>query len=131
MKKALTICVALFSAVIIFFSLFGERIYYATKPHVKEYRVTASTSMDSGETYMLVPKSCVSEDGKVYILSSQAGFSLTISTVTEREVVTEPFDWDKSLLIAISGVSHGDVLASNPDRELKDGARVVITGREF
>ena len=125
MKKALTASVVVFCAVILFFSLFGEKLYYSTKPAVTLCRAEGVIG-DDGNILIVIPKSCVFEEKYVYGISAYPGFSMTIYSVVRQEAVTEPNPDDESTVIVKSGVRQGQILVKSASKRLTDGAQVVL-----
>lgn len=125
MKKIYIALISLFWAVIIFFTFFGEKLYMSTNPNVT---VTAANTMQviNDETFVLIPSSCLFDENYVYVVTTQKGFSIDISTIEKREVATKPSEIDNRLLV-IEGISRGEVIVSKSDRPLADGMRVVIS----
>jgi hypothetical protein len=113
----------LFTIVILFFTFFGETLYYATKPHV---RITAPTLYTiDGERIVSIPHSAYF-DGIVYLIEYEASFSVTLSRVRAVEVeVAEYRTWDNNYIV-LSGLEARDTIVRSVDRELKDGEYVVI-----
>lgn len=125
MKKIYIALISLFWAVIFFFTFFGEKLYMSTNPNVT---VTAANTMQviNDETFVLIPSSCLFDENYVYVVTTQKGFSIDISTIEKREVATKPSEIDNRLLV-IEGISRGEVIVSKSDRPLADGMRVVIS----
>ncbi len=125
MKKIYIALISLFWAVIIFFTFFGEKLYMSTNPNVT---VTAANTMQviNDETFVLIPSSCLFDENYVYVVTTQKGFSIDISTIEKREVATKPSETDNRLLVT-EGISRGEVIVSKSDRPLADGMRVVIS----
>ncbi len=125
MKKIYIALISLFWAVIIFFTFFGEKLYMSTNPNVT---VTAANTMQviNDETFVLIPSSCLFDENYVYVVTTQKGFSIDISTIEKREVATKPSEIDNRLLVT-EGISRGEVIVSKSDRPLADGMRVVIS----
>lgn len=123
MKKAVSIMIILFSAVIVFFSFFGERLYYLTKPKAVTYRVQNIWTDENGNMKLLIPKECVKEGGFVYVVTQTGGFSLTINTVSKKEVDITDSGSD-GYVIVNKGLSLGDMLVVDASEELRDGDRI-------
>ena len=125
MKKIYIALISLFWAVIIFFTFFGEKLYMSTNPNVT---VTAANTMQviNDETFVLIPSSCLFDENYACVVTTQKGFSIDISTIEKREVVTKPSEIDNRLLVT-EGISRGEVIVSKSDRPLADGMRVVIS----
>lgn len=126
MKKVVLCLSAVFSLTIIFFTFFGESLYYSTKPEIECERMT----MDfNGKIYL--PESAVfdeSDGAYVYTVDSERGFSTDILTVT-RHKLTEyhPDDtgyFDGYVVIVPEEDIRGTFVVSST-KPLYDGARVV------
>lgn len=90
MKKVVTVVSLIFCAIILFFSIMGERLYYSTKPNVEIDRPMRVNGM------VLLPESAVfhEADGDyIYTVESEQGFSTEILTVTKIRLIScEPDD---------------------------------------
>ena len=126
MKKVILCLSAVFCLTIIFFTLFGESLYYSTKPEVELERMT----MDfNGSMYL--PESAVfeEEDGAyVYTVDSENGFSTEILTVTRHKLIdyypddTGYFD---GYVVIVPEEDVRGVFVVYSSKPLYDGARVV------
>ncbi len=123
MKKVVTIIMCLFCAVIIFFTFFGETLFYKSKPQVTT--TTSYTYVMVGEdSYKPIPKSCVFDDKYVYVVTSVQGFSAVIYTVEKREITGYELD-DESYAVT-DGLRNGETIVMETDRPLEDGDRVTV-----
>lgn len=123
MKKAVFITMTLFCTIIVFFSFFGERLYYLTKPEVVAYRVQNIWTDENGDMKLIIPNKCVKESGYVYVVTQTGGFSLTINTVSKKEVDITDFGRD-GYVIVNKGLSPGEILVAESSEELQNGDRV-------
>ena len=126
MKKAVVCLMAVFALTIVFFTFFGESLYYSTKPEVECERMT----MDfNGMMYL--PESAVFEetDGAyVYTVDGKNGFSTEILTVTRHKLIEYRPDetgyFDGYVVIVPEEDIRGTFVVSST-KPLYDGARVV------
>ncbi len=125
MKKVVLGLMIAFSLVIIFFTFFGESLYYSTKPEVE---VDRAFRMNED---MYLPASAVflEDDGAyVYTVESQIGFSTEILTVTRRKLVSyEPDDsgyFTDYVKIQLEEYVNG-IFVISTDEPLSDGMKVV------
>lgn len=125
MKKAVVCLMAAFSLVIVFFTFFGESLYYSTKPEVELDR---AFGMNDG---LYLPESAVFEEADgayVYTLDSENGFSTEILTVTRHKLIEYyPDDtgyFDGYVIIIPEEDVRGTFVVSST-KPLYDGARVV------
>ncbi len=126
MKKAVVAAGAVFWAVFLFFSIFGERLYYITKP-----KVELSRAVYIGEE-AIVPVSAVFRDAGGYCLvavESEQGFSTEILTTKKIRLIAVSRDQS-----GYFGDGYAAVLPASPirapiviktTRDLKGGQRVV------
>lgn len=124
MKRAVTAMMILFTAVIVFFSFFGERLYYITKPDAVVYRVQRMWMGEDGSRKLMIPKKCVHDGEYVYTVTRTGGFSLIINTVFKKEVDIIDCADDDDYVIVESGLNLGDMLVAESSEELQDGDRV-------
>ena len=126
MKKAVVCLMAAFSLIIVFFTFFGESLYYSTKPEVELERMT----MDfNGSMYL--PESAVFEEADgayVYTVDGERGFSTEILTVTRHKLKEyypdETGYFDGYVRIVPEEDVRGTFVVSST-KPLCDGARVV------
>lgn len=125
MKKVVLCLMAFFCLTIIFFTAFGESLYYSTKPEVELER-----AMGFGD-WLYLPESAVfeEEDGAyVYTVDSERGFSTEILTVTRHKLIEYlPDDtgyFDGYVKIVPEEDVRGVFIVSST-KPLYDGARVV------
>ena len=126
MKKIVTVLGIFFCGVILFFSIFGEKLYYSTKPAVEIDRPMRVNDM------VLLPETAIfhEPDGDfIFTVESEEGFSTEILTVTKvRLSRCEP---DESALLGegyVSVEAEGYYSAPTVVRSsapLKDGQRVA------
>ena len=125
--KIVVLCLtAFFCLTIIFFTFFGERLYYSTKPEVELERMT----MDfNGSMYL--PESAVFEEADgayVYTVDSENGFSTEILTVTRHKLIEyypdETGYFDGYVAIVPEEDVRGVFVVSST-KPLHNGARVV------
>lgn len=126
MKKAVLCLTVVFCLTILFFTFFGESLYYSTKPEVELERMT----MDfNGSMYL--PESAVFEEADgayVYTVDSKEGFSTEILTVTRHRLIEYSPDetgyFDGYVRIIPEEDVRGVFVVSST-KPLCDGARVV------
>lgn len=126
MKKAVLCLMAVFSLMIIFFTFFGENLYYSTKPEVELERMT----MDFNGC-MYLPESAVFEEADgayIYTIDSEKGFSTEILTVTRHKLI-EYYPDDTGYFDGYVNVIPEEdvrgVFVISSTKPLRDGARVV------
>jgi len=123
-KKIQFVVLALFTVMIIFFSLFGESLYSATKPKVMVAKPVFYSSAD--DSFYAIPKSAYI-DGNVYLIESEAGFSVTLNRVVAVDVSVEEIEgFYNDMYRVVSGLSGGESIAGSSDKPLKDGMYVVV-----
>ena len=126
MKKVILCLSAVFALTIIFFTFFGESLYYSTKAEVECERMT----MDfNGMMYL--PESAVFEEADgayVYTVDSERGFSTEILTVTRHKLIEYRPDetgyFDGYVVIVPEEDVRGVFVVSST-KPLCDGAKVV------
>lgn len=125
MKKAVLCLMAVFSLTIIFFTFFGESLYYSTKAEVE---LDMAFGFGDG---LYLPESAVFEESDgayVYTIDSENGFSTEILTVTRHKLIeyypddTGYFDGYVKIIPEEDLRGVFVVFSSKP---LYDGARVV------
>lgn len=125
MKKAVLGLSILFCLVIVFFTFFGESLYYLTNPCVeldRSFRVNEEMYLPEGAIFE-------EDDGIfVYTAESQIGFSTEIITVTRHKVLTYSHDdsgyFDGYVKITLEERVNGIFVVSSSE-PLKEGMRVV------
>lgn len=126
MKKVLLALTVLFCAVIVFFTLFGEKLYYATTPTVTLTRVSNEMIDENGYVFLVIPKSCIFENKYIYGLSSYPGFSMTLYSVNRQEIEVFPNPNDDSTVLVRSGLKQNQIIVIGANKELSDGEHVVL-----
>lgn len=122
MKKVVTIVMALFCAVILFFTFFGETLFYKAKPQVT-IAYTYTVMAEDGE-YKPLPAECVTSDGCVYVVNLTSGFSAQIATAEKREIAYWQLD-DETVAVTF-GLRNGEKIVVSSDRAFSDGDRVTV-----
>ena len=126
MKKAVTAASVIFCAMIIFFTFFGEKLYYSTKPKVELERPLRMNDM------ILLPESAIfsEPDGDyIFTVESEKGFSAEILTVTKLRLIRcEPdesgYFGDGYVAVEAEGYSSAPTVVYS-SKPLKDGQRVI------
>ena len=126
MKKLVTAASIVFCAIILFFSFFGEKLYYSTKPQVELDRPLRVNDM------VLLPEGAVfhEADGDcIYTVESEQGFSTEILTVTRIPLTRcEPdetgYFGDGYVFVEAEGYSSEPTVIWASEA-LEDGQRVV------
>lgn len=125
MRRAVTILSIFFCAVIVFFSIFGERLYYLTKTSVE---IDRPVMIDGA---LILPESAVfREDGGDYIftVAREQGFSAEILTVTKHRLLTcvpDPTGYFGGGYVSVSAEDYSNELTVvRSQRPLRDGERV-------
>lgn len=122
-KRMEIIILLLFLGIILIFSIFGEKIYSQTKPYVGI--VTVTEAVVDGSKYILIPKEAYF-DGKVYVLSEKEEFFVLHTYVAAKEVQVKEIREMPDKLHVIGGVEVGEVIISQTDKALTDGAIVIV-----
>lgn len=126
MKKAITAISIIFCVIIIFFSFFGEKLYYSTKPKVELDRPLRINDL------ILLPESAIfsEADGDyIFTVESEEGFSTEILTVTKvRLTRCEPdessYFGDGYVMVEAENYSNAPTVVYS-SKPLKDGQRVT------
>lgn len=126
MKKAVTVLSIVFCAIILFFSVMGERLYYLTKPQVEIDRPIRVNDL------IILPEAAVfhEADGDyIFTFESEQGFSVRILTVTKLRLERCKADetgmfGDGYVSVSAEGYSNAPTVVKS-DRALKDGQRVT------
>ena len=125
MKRLTVIIMLTFSAVIVFFSLFGDAIYHLVTADVKTYTVSAAVALDGGAMKLTLPKECV-RDGKVMLLESKPAFEREVFAVRSINVSLSESEFYPELYLIESGLRQGDRVVLFCEDALCDGQRVEI-----
>lgn len=127
MKKVALCLTAAFALTIIFFTFFGERLYYSTKPAVELDRAFGFGM--NGD--LLLPKSAVFEEADgayVYTLNREAGFSTEILTVSRHKLTSYQPDesgYFEDYVAIFPEEDIGGMFVISSTKPLCDGIRVV------
>lgn len=122
MKRIVTILMLVFCAIILFFTLFGETLFYEAKPQVTTH--TTYTIMTETGEYKPIPKECLVGNGYVYVITYTQGFSAEITSVEKREIVfTELYE---NNIAVTEGLRNGERLVLTTDRSIENGDKVTV-----
>lgn len=124
MKKLVTILMVLFCAVILFFTFFGETLFYEAKPQVTTHSVYSMYASD-GNTAPIIPKECLIDGKYIFVVTYTQGFSAQICFAEMREVVTREYD-EGYFLVAEGNLRNGERVIVTTDRPFSDGDKVTV-----
>lgn len=113
-----------FCAVILFFTFFGETLFYKCKPQVEATGSVYSVMTDGSAIYMPVPIECLADGKYVYVISVTPGFSADIAYVERREIVFDRLD--EAYIAVTGGIRNGERLVLSADRPVADGDKVNV-----
>ena len=126
MKKSVTALSIIFCGIIIFFSLFGERLYYSTKP-----KVVIDRPLRINDAVLLPEEAVVFEpDGSyIFTVEGSVGFSAEILTVTKVRLTScEPDETgylgEGYFAVKAEGY-NGAPTVVRTSKKLRDGQRVI------
>ena len=122
MKRIVTILMLVFCAIILFFTLFGETLFYEAKPQVTTH--TTYTIMTETGEYKTIPKECLVDNGYVYVITYTQGFSAEITSVEKREIVFT--ELDENNIAVTEGLRNGERLVLTTDRSIENGDKVTV-----
>lgn len=124
MKKLVTILMALFCAIILFFTFFGEMLFYEAKPQVTTHSVYSMYTAD-GNIAPIIPKECLIDGKYIYVVTYTQGFSAEICFAEMREVVTQ--EYDEGYYLVIEGnLRNGEKVIVTADRPFENGDKVTV-----
>ena len=123
MKKAVTVLAIFFCTVILFFTFFGETLFYESKPQVTTQ--TTYTVMNESGQFKPLPKECLVDGGYVYVVTYTQGFSAEITIAEKREI--KYIDLSETEIGVTEGLRNGEHIIISSDREFKDGDMVTVT----
>lgn len=125
MKRVSVITMLVLLLIIVFFTIFGKNIYECITPKVLVTEVNASTTINN-ISYLIIPRTALTEDGCVYLVSGEQGFSRMIYTVKKQMVRYEEYPkLDAASYYVTSGISQGITIISQVNRDFEDGDRVI------
>lgn len=124
MKRIITILMALFCAVILFFTFFGEMLFYEAKPQVVTHSVYSMYTPD-GNTAPIIPKECLIDGNYIFVVTYTQGFSAQICSAEMREVTVKEYD-DEYLLVTEGNLRNGEHVIVTADRPFEDGDKVTV-----
>lgn len=122
MKRIVTILMLVFCAIILFFTFFGETLFYEAKPQVTTH--TTYTIMTETGEYKPIPKECLVDNGYVYVITYTQGFSAEITSVEKREIVFT--ELDENNIAVTEGLRNGERLVLTTDRSIENGDKVTV-----
>lgn len=126
--KALPIAVtvALF-LVLVGCTLFGDRMYGWITPEVTVKNVRGIQS-ESGEIDMIVPRSAVTPENHMYVVTSSQGFSRTIYQIWQYEVEYTDSEYSIEEVVVSTELPKGCMVVTEPEaaKGLEDGTQVLL-----
>lgn len=114
-----------FSAVLVFFSLFGDKIYHLVTPDVTTYTVSAAVILNDGTMKLTLPRECV-KDGKVLLLEPSQAFERTVYTAKSVDINLSESVFYSDIYLIEKGLRQGDMVVLSCDIKLDEGQRVEI-----
>lgn len=128
-KTALALCIV-FMGIIIFFTAFGEKLYYASNPGVTLYTIYESW-MDTDFAHYTIPKERIM-DGCVYVLDTPIhGFSEDMYTVKACQVSAFPNPGDSETVLISRADVASKVIVISTTKKLSDGARAYVLEDDY
>ncbi len=126
MKRVVTVLAAFFCGIIVFFTFFGEKLFYSTKPHVEIARPQRINDL------IILPETAVFHDADgdyIFTITAEEGFSAQLLTATKvrltRCVPDETGYFGVGYVsVAAEGYS-GALTVVRANSEPRDGERVV------
>jgi hypothetical protein len=117
----------LFILVLVFFTFFGNAIYDRLTPEVAAVTVGGAVSTND-MSFIRVSKDVLGEDGKVFEVISEAGFSRELFYLRALEIdyTEDLYDWEEGTIYVTEGLRPGTRLLLFPDDSHHDRDRVRI-----
>lgn len=129
MKRLSYIFVTLLLLLLIFFTLFGGCIYELITPHAEVMRLNSYYKKDD-EIYLRIPKTALTEDGCVYIISAEQGFSKVLYYVHKKalDYIELPDADNEFVFVTKKQIAEGTIIISevNQNRQFKDGDKIIV-----
>lgn len=106
-------------------TLFGDRIYHAITPSIEVSK--SRQNLLDGERYIEVPVDAVTQDGILYYLSAEQGFSRTIYRLKKVTVENERISPNEGSILVKADIPSGGLVVKNPElvQNLQDEVQVI------
>lgn len=126
-KRLSVIITVGFFVLMIICTLFGKKLYEWITPKVS-VQMPKTVVYEDGERYIRVPKSAVTEEETIYVVTAESGFSRKIYRIREVEVEYIENEADPSEYLMTTRLPQGSMLVkeSQEGKGLKDGEQVLI-----
>lgn len=128
MKKVYILFTSMFFAVLIFFTFFGKEVYNRVNAHVEAVTVSVYYIVDN-KLYYQIPKTALLDDEYVYVIITEQGFSMKISTIEKRkiEIAKNMKEFvDDNYIYVILGLKAGEKIVKDTDSEFENGQKVIV-----
>lgn len=114
----------LLPVVLLFCTFYGDEVYQAVTPKVQAEYLNSAYS----EKYYLVDKKCMTEDGCVYLVEAESGFSREIYRIRKQFVGECDIAEKSGLLMLPKDIVPAGYIVSDVRKaqKLKDGDKVLI-----
>lgn len=128
MRRLSLVIFILFFGIVIFFTLTGNAIYDWITPEVSIAMVNR-TIIHDGMPYYKVSEDVLNEDGTVFEIVSEFGFSRELFYLRKIEIhyIDDALDWeDGYIYVAVADLRPGTQLLLFPNASYHDNSRVRI-----
>lgn len=127
MKKTTIIGVGIVSVlflVLIFFTFYGNAVYEKITPKVESLKINQVVRIDE-KRYCPIENSAFTEEGFLYVITAESGFSRTIYRLEIYRPVEVIEDEEQNRKLVAASEVHGKQIAAVPEG-LKEGSQVLI-----
>lgn len=127
MKKTTLIGAGIVSVlflVLLFFTFYGNAVYEKITPKVESIMINQMVYIDE-KRYCPIDNSAFTEDGFIYVITAEAGFSRTIYRLEKYRPVEVIEDEEQNRKLIPAREVHGKRIATMPEG-LKEGSKVLV-----
>lgn len=125
-RKILVLCSGFIFLALIFFTLFGGKVYELITPKVYAKGMNAFVTINDKKC-ILVPKEAIDEENWVYVVNPQEGYSKTLFYLNKRQIkIYGIYEADQSYMLVEEGIVSGDYVVIHREDFMEDGIRVIM-----
>lgn len=129
MRRLSYVFAALLLLLLILLTISGGRIYEWITPDVEAIRLNRYYNKGD-ERYIMIPKSALTDDGSVYVIASEQGFSKQLYYVHKKTLnyIELPEADGAFVYVTTKEIASGSMIINPIDSEMhfEDGEKVII-----
>ena len=110
--------------VLLFFTFYGNAVYEKITPKVESVKLNQMVFKEEKE-YCPIDNDAFTEEGELYVITAESGFSRTIYRLEKYRPVEVMEDAEQNRKLVAADEVHGKRIATEPEG-LKEGMKVLL-----